>query len=141
MVSLLCQSSVKYFSVEKKRICSRMVYHVDCKNFWESGNFQEETGPIPSQHACRQCSGVWDPHLQSSPGSHLDTSPGELRWIRGSQAWGPAALLGCPRSLERQPGAVVKETHLLHTPTPLKSRKPTYFENSEQEPCHGQLCF
>lgn len=52
-----------------------MVYHVDCKNSWESGNFQQETGPIPSQHACRQRSEVWDRHLQSSPGSYLGISP------------------------------------------------------------------
>lgn len=68
---------------------------------------------------------TWAPPLGSSIGSG------------GSQGWGPAALLGCPRSLESQPGGVIKETQLLHTLTPLKSRKLTYFENSEEDPCHG----
>lgn len=100
-------------SLLKKRICNLKVYHVGCKNFWESGNFPEEAGPIPSRHACRQCSEVWGLHLQSSPGFHLGTSPGELHWIGGPQAWGVCSTAGASQSLESQPGDVIKETQLL----------------------------
>lgn len=104
VVLLLWKNSVKYFSVEK-RICNLMVYHVDCKNSWESGSFQQETGPIPSQHACRQCSEVWDLHVQSSPGSHLSTSPGELHWMRGAHKLGGLQhCWGTPEALKASQG-------------------------------------
>lgn len=74
-----------------------MVYHVDCKHFWESGNFQEETRPILSQHACRQFREVWNLHLQSSLGSHLGTSPGEHHWIRGLSSLGACSTAGMPQ--------------------------------------------
>lgn len=78
-----------------------MVCHVDHKNFWKSGSFQEETGLISSQHACRQCGDLWGPVFAGLPG----IVPGHLTWgaaseQEGSQARGSGALLGHPRSLE-----------------------------------------
>lgn len=126
--SLLCQSSVKYFSVDKKD------FQFNGLSCWLKipGNLE------PSKRRL----GQFPPNIFADSavkaGTCICRAPQDLTWAPalgrsigsgGSQAWGPAALLGCPRSLESQPGEVIKETQLLHTLTSLKARKLTYFEN------------